>query len=302
MWGPLIGAVIGYLTNFIAVKMMFHPYKPWKIGKFTLPFTPGIIPKRKPALAKAIGGAVSQYLFTGDDLRKLFLDEETKEHMVDLAMNALDIPIDFDGDPMGELNTKTANEVLHEFFRDEQVEAAREKMISFFTRRILISVNQVNLGKIILEQGAPLLLEKKAALGMAALFINEQTIETFLPPLSEKLNTFITENGEQTIRQAVSAQIDEYADKPLHNLLKHIGEAQIRGLITVTYEKLINGIGNSFQEVFDINGVVAEKVEAMTPRELETLVLAIMKRELSAIINLGAIIGFILGLFNLLSI
>ena len=301
IWGPFIGAIIGYLTNLIAVKMMFHPYKPWKIGKMTIPFTPGIIPKRKPALAKAIGGAVSQYLFTGDDLRRLFLDEETKEHMVDLAMNALDIPIDFDGDPSGELNTKTANEVLHELFRDEQVDAAREKMISFFTKRILISVNQVNLGKIILEQGAPLLLENKASLGMAALFINEQTIETFLPPLAEKLNNFIAENGEETVRNAVASQIDEYADKPLHNLLKHIGEEQIRKIITATYVKLINGIGDSFAEVFDINGVVAEKVEAMTPRELETLVLAIMKKELSAIINLGAIIGFILGLFTLLS-
>ncbi len=302
LWGPLIGAVIGYLTNLIAVKMMFHPYKPWRIGRFTLPFTPGIIPKRKPALAKAIGNAVSKYLFTGDDLRRLFLDEETKERMVDLAMNALDIPIDFDGDPSGELNTKTANEVLHELFREEQVASARETMISFFTKRILISVNQVDLGKIITEQGASVLMEKKASLGMAALFINEQTLETFLPPIAEKINEFIVENGEETVRCAVARQVDEYAEKPLHNLLKHIGEAQIRAIVTATYEKLIHGIGDRFTDIFDISGVVEEKVEAMTPRELETLVLTIMKRELSAIINLGAFIGFILGLFNLLSI
>ena len=44
---PLIGAAIGYVTNWIAVKMLFFPLNPVKIGKFTLPFTPGVIPKNK---------------------------------------------------------------------------------------------------------------------------------------------------------------------------------------------------------------------------------------------------------------
>ena len=38
--GPVIGAVIGYFTNYIAVKMLFHPLKPVKIGGRTLLFTP----------------------------------------------------------------------------------------------------------------------------------------------------------------------------------------------------------------------------------------------------------------------
>ena len=41
--GPVIGAVIGYVTNLIAVKMLFYPINPVYIGKFRLPFTPGII-------------------------------------------------------------------------------------------------------------------------------------------------------------------------------------------------------------------------------------------------------------------
>ena len=48
--GPAIGAVIGYCTNYVAVKMLFRPLKPIRIGKFTLPFTPGVIPKRKKEL------------------------------------------------------------------------------------------------------------------------------------------------------------------------------------------------------------------------------------------------------------
>ena len=39
--GPLIGAVIGYFTNYLAVKMLFRPRREIKIGSKTLPFTPG---------------------------------------------------------------------------------------------------------------------------------------------------------------------------------------------------------------------------------------------------------------------
>ena len=47
---PIMGTIIGFGTNYIAVKMLFRPYTAKKIGKFTLPFTPGVIPKRRRLL------------------------------------------------------------------------------------------------------------------------------------------------------------------------------------------------------------------------------------------------------------
>ena len=81
--GPVIGAVIGYFTNYIAVKMLFHPYKPVYIGKWRLPFTPGIMPKRKSALAKAVGNAVGKNLFTSEDLKSLLMSNDTTDKIVD---------------------------------------------------------------------------------------------------------------------------------------------------------------------------------------------------------------------------
>ena len=52
--GPLIGAVIGYFTNYLAVKMLFRPRREIKIGSKTLPFTPGVIQKGKPRLARCL--------------------------------------------------------------------------------------------------------------------------------------------------------------------------------------------------------------------------------------------------------
>ena len=71
--GPLIGAVIGYCTNYIAVKMLFRPYHPVKLCGRTLPFTPGIIPKRQPDLAKAVGKAVGENLFGEEEIKKILI-------------------------------------------------------------------------------------------------------------------------------------------------------------------------------------------------------------------------------------
>ena len=64
--GPVIGAVIGAFTNYLAIKMLFRPLKPVKIGRFTLPLTPGVIPRHQEALADALsnGGSVS-WLYVG---------------------------------------------------------------------------------------------------------------------------------------------------------------------------------------------------------------------------------------------
>ena len=51
---PLVGAVIGYLTNYFAIRMIFFPKKKLYIWKIPIPFTPGIIPKRRKEVARNI--------------------------------------------------------------------------------------------------------------------------------------------------------------------------------------------------------------------------------------------------------
>ncbi|MCY1692085.1 DUF445 family protein [Exiguobacterium sp. SL14] len=50
----VIGALIGAITNHLAIRMLFRPLEPKYIGKFRVPFTPGLIPKRRDELAKEI--------------------------------------------------------------------------------------------------------------------------------------------------------------------------------------------------------------------------------------------------------
>ncbi|WP_062050568.1 DUF445 domain-containing protein [Bacillus sp. JCM 19034] len=79
----MIGAIIGGLTNSLAIKMLFRPYKEMRIGRFLVPFTPGVIPKRRHELAQQLGRLVIDYLVTADGIAKrlmssTFIDGLTK--------------------------------------------------------------------------------------------------------------------------------------------------------------------------------------------------------------------------------
>lgn len=66
---PLIGAAIGYITNAIAIGMLFRPYTEKRLLRIRIPMTPGIIPKQRYELSESIGRLVSRELLTEDAVR-----------------------------------------------------------------------------------------------------------------------------------------------------------------------------------------------------------------------------------------
>lgn len=66
---PLLGGLIGYLTNRLAVKMIFRPIKPVSILGLRVQ---GLIGKRQPDLAASIGNVVGDHLLRHEDIVKSF--------------------------------------------------------------------------------------------------------------------------------------------------------------------------------------------------------------------------------------
>lgn len=56
---PVIGGAIGWITNYLAIKYLFRPRKPWRIGPMVIQ---GVIPRRRHELAAAIGEVVASEL------------------------------------------------------------------------------------------------------------------------------------------------------------------------------------------------------------------------------------------------
>ncbi|MBN8209304.1 DUF445 domain-containing protein [Bacillus sp. NTK071] len=80
-----IGAIIGGLTNSLAIKMLFRPYEARYIGKWKVPFTPGLIPKRRDELAVQLGRMVVEHLLTAEGIQQKMHDPVFKRTMIEYA-------------------------------------------------------------------------------------------------------------------------------------------------------------------------------------------------------------------------
>jgi len=77
-----IAAFVGGLTNHYAIKMLFHPRKAIYLLGRRVPFTPGLIPKRKTEIAASLGDVVASYLVTPEGLRDLIARASFREGAV----------------------------------------------------------------------------------------------------------------------------------------------------------------------------------------------------------------------------
>ncbi len=78
---PIVGAFIGYLTNRIAIKMLFRPLKAWKIGGLRVPMTPGVIPSKRDELALNMGEVVGDHLLTSREIGNGLQQEVFQNHL-----------------------------------------------------------------------------------------------------------------------------------------------------------------------------------------------------------------------------
>ncbi|MCK4540796.1 MAG: DUF445 family protein, partial [Spirochaetales bacterium] len=78
---PLLGAVIGYVTNAIAIRMLFRPHREIRILGVKLPLTPGIIPKQRYDLAESLGKMVSRELLTADAISSHLENPELRSNI-----------------------------------------------------------------------------------------------------------------------------------------------------------------------------------------------------------------------------
>lgn len=289
LMGPIIGSVIGYCTNYIAVKMLFRPLNPVKIGRYTLPFTPGIIPKRKDKLANALGNAVGNNLLTTSDIEKLFLSEEMKNKIIDEILDNTERYLNL-----------SIEDLLKQFISEQQFVNKREQANFFICNKIKDGISNLDFGQIILDVGKSAIKEKFQGT-MIAMFLTDDLIQSLAEPIGKQAKLYLIEHGEKIFYPIVEKEINSIMNNKANNLLENIGinKNKLRETFVNLYESFIK---QNIQKVlleFDINNIVKEKVNQMEVIELENLVLSVMKKELNSIINLGAIIGFIIGILNI---
>ncbi|MEH6986822.1 DUF445 domain-containing protein [Cytobacillus firmus] len=86
----IIGALIGGFTNYLAIKMLFKPYNAVYIGKWKVPFTPGLIPKRRDEMADQMGKLVVNHLLTPESIKKKFINDQFQRDMTGIVQKEME--------------------------------------------------------------------------------------------------------------------------------------------------------------------------------------------------------------------
>ena len=100
---PIIGALIGYLTNRVAIRMLFRPLVAWKIGKVRVPMTPGVIPSKREDLACNMGEVVGDHLLTSEEVGKGLQHQAFQDHLHGLIHNKINSVLGKDLASLGEI-------------------------------------------------------------------------------------------------------------------------------------------------------------------------------------------------------
>jgi len=102
----VISAFIGGVTNYIAIKMLFRPYRPIYLFGKKLPFTPGLIPKRRDELARQLGKMVIEHLVTPEGIKKKMEEVSFQQKIQSFLLQSIDAWL---------AKQKTLTELLEEY-------------------------------------------------------------------------------------------------------------------------------------------------------------------------------------------
>lgn len=284
---PLIGAVIGYFTNMIAVKMLFYPRKPIYVFGHQLPLTPGAIPKGKERLARSAGKIVQNELFTREDISGRLLTEEVEKPLIDKVMSILDSDI-----------RETGAVLTGSTEKYDKLEKDFTELLSF---KITDAIKRMDIPGTIHKEGKAMLLEHVLSSRFMALVVTDNMIDRVMNAVSEKMEEFIDAKGPEMVSEITASRIHDLGDRtPLYVLeLAGYDPEFVRNKITAAYrESVVNAVNSALRRI-DVAKVVEDKINSMAVEELEKGVLTVMKTELKLIVDLGALIGLVIGSINI---
>lgn len=362
----VVGAVIGFGTNLLAIIMLFRPWKPWKVFGFKVPLTPGLIPKRQADIAEKLGEVVEQHLLTEAGivaaLRRPEWIPEVRSRLVGEAgvfLAANPTPRDLYR-TLTNLSPEAADERIKSWVSD----LSRQQIFPLLEARPLkalipASIQQevnkyiINLADIVLEKGqawidtpavrsylATFIQEQLMGRGMlgkmASMFLQEDRIVNEIVPLLQ--NSLNSPSTSILLQNKLREEWERLLEQPVTDILAELKQPENEGdstnalilLIAEILEKLfsvnvyqkwaanrtqiekwidrvLQGIQLSADKwvkpilgSLPVGKIVEQEIAAFPVQKLEKITVDVVRKELSMITWLGALLGGLIGLIQAL--
>lgn len=295
---PMVGFLIGYITNYLAIKMLFRPFHPHYLLGHQLPFTPGLIPKRKNDLAHSVAEAVSSKLMNKEVLEKSLLSADMKDK----------IRSSFDG-YVAKLSAedRTLRQLLNEYFAEDNVNMAVSGTKNKILELVSAKVSDEGVGEKISEMAVDFMQNaiherlSSGFLGSMLSGIGASFVSGFQPQIADFINATLRKQVPPMVSDFMDKSSDDVLNKSVSSLLKEHADfvVKMREGIVSKYSDVISNHLPSILDAVNITGIIEERIKDMDVKEMEELILQVMNKELTAIVWLGAFLGFLMGFINL---
>lgn len=304
--GPVVGGIIGYITNDLAIKMLFRPHTAKYFFGMRLPFTPGIIPKEKERIAIAMGGAISENLMSKEVLERNLLSEE----MISKIRLALS---DFFDKQF--VNTESLQQFLLHYLTEADIVSIVNNLKRELTTQVSQTLSDSQLGNeiadVVIEHVSSKLRIEGLDISIPKMVLNlfGNTLWGALADLiqiparhflAKSINNMLIDHGLEIVNNLLSSQIESFLSTSVKVLLE--GKRQqvenFCDAVMSLYKKMISDELPKILSTINIPMIIESRINEMDMNETEKLIFQVMDKELKAIVWLGALLGFIMGFVN----
>jgi uncharacterized membrane protein YheB (UPF0754 family) len=300
---PAIGALIGYVTNAVAIKMLFRPLTEKRIFGIRIPFTPGILPRERRKLADSLGRMVERELLTPEILKERLARPEVREKI---------------GKSVSEYTAKLLTQPLSGWSGGipAPVITVAGAVYPKAAGALVDFLGREDIRTILETQGRQLLFQAILKLNVfQRLFVSaaqyDRTLEEKMPEIVSdilgRLDTLLkSPEAEKQVLSILEKEIRRFPEKHpganLENLLtldaagKERLDAFLTGRILTMAEEQIESLLNTV----NVRTLVSERVDSLDMLRVERIILDVMAGQLKWINIFGAILGAIIGLVQVL--
>ena len=289
---PIIGAFIGYITNAVAIKMLFRPLGEIRLFGLRLPFTPGILPKERGKLADSIGQMVERELLTPGVIRERLARTEVHEKIESTIGSytdqLLERPLSYWLEDKGD--DFPLPELLKDFVNSDVFDSFLEEIIKNW---ILGTPDE----------------EAEDYYGPRPRFRFRDLGGIFIPAAKDLLkNGLIKEMKNQSqgkpsvYRSALDAVIEKYPNITTREFLS-LGGIKKRRADSFLAEKALETMDDNIEGALssvNVKVLVSDRINSLDMLRVERIILDVMAGQLKWINFFGAILGALIGLFQVL--
>ena len=286
---PLVGAFIGYITNVVAIKMLFRPLKEIRFFGFRLPFTPGILPRERHKLADSIGSMVERELITPGVLKERLARPEVREKMenslgsyteqiLERPLSSLleDKPGDF---PLSELLKDFVNSVVFDSYLEE--------LLAIWAGLKTPSPD---------DDGNSLGSWVKSKVRNVGVMFVPAARNLIKGGLVKQINSQV--QGEPSLyRQALEKLMEKYPGITLREFLS-LGKAKKKRIDYFIVDKAVTTLDENIDGTLssvNVKVLVSDRINSLDMIRVEKIILDVMADQLKWINVFGGILGALIG-------